>query len=65
MFALPRYEMKFCENDDWIEITDVELMNQLYKTFRKVSPVIKEMLTGNEVKTSHGIYRLKIRGGEA
>ena len=37
---------------------------QLYKTYNKATPVIKEMITGKVVKTPHGTYRLKLRGGE-
>ncbi len=64
MWAMPLYEVKYREEDEWTEITDVELMDQLYRTFKKATPVIREMIMGKEVKTPHGIYRLKLRGGE-
>ena len=38
-------------------------MDQLYRTFKKATPAIKEMIMGKEVKTPHGIYRLKFKGG--
>jgi hypothetical protein len=63
-WAMPVYEVKYCEEDEWTEISDVELVDQLYRTYKKVTPVIKEMISGNEVSTPHGIYRLKLRGGE-
>ena len=65
MFALPLYEIKYHEDGDWIEISDVDLMDQLYKTYDKVSPIVKEMIKGKEVKTTHGMFRLKFRGGES
>jgi len=34
-------------------------MNGLYKIYKKVSPAIKEMIMGKEVKTPDGVYRLK------
>ena len=64
MWALPLYEVKYHDEDEWTEISDVELMDQLYRTYHKVTPVIKEMINGKEVSTSHGTYRLKLRGGE-
>ena len=64
MFTMPMYEIKFHEDDEWIGISDVDLMDQLYKTYNSVSPVIKEMILGKELKTSHEIFRLKFRGGE-
>jgi hypothetical protein len=39
-------------------------MDQLYRTYKKVTPAIKEMIMGKEVETPDGIYRLKFKGGE-
>ncbi len=64
MFSLPSYEAKFNENDEWQEISELELMDELYKTFKKVTPAIREMIRGKEVKTTYGSYRLKSKGGD-
>ena len=64
MYSMPLYEVKYPETDEWKEISDLELMNELYKTYSKVTPAIKEMINGKEIKTPHGIYRLKFKGGE-
>ena len=64
MFAMPLYEVKYHEKDEWVEISDLELMDQLYRTYKKATPLIKEMIMGKEVKTPHGIYRLKLKGGD-
>jgi len=63
-YAMPLYEVKYHNDDGWKEISDIELMDDLYKTYEKVTPAIKEMIMGKEVKTPYGIYRLKLRGGE-
>jgi hypothetical protein len=63
-FAMPLYEFKNQEMDDWIQISDIDLMNRLYRTYKKISPVIKEMIGGKVIKTPYGIFRLKMRGGE-
>ncbi len=64
MFAMPRYEVKFQEDGEWLEISELELMDELYKTSDKVTPAIKKMIMGKSVKTPHGIFRLKWKGGE-
>ena len=62
-FAMPLYEAKYNEKDEWMEISELTLMDQLYRTYPKVTPAIKEMIMGKEVETRHGIYRLKLKGG--
>jgi hypothetical protein len=62
-YAMPLYEAKFHERDEWMEVSELELMDQLYRTYRKVTPAIKEMIMGKEVETPYGIYRLKLKGG--
>ena len=62
-YAMPSYEAKYNEEDEWIEISDLEVMDELYKTYTKVTPAIKEMIMGNEVETPYGIYRIKLIGG--
>ena len=64
MYALPLYEAKYNERADWKEISEVELMAELYKVFDKVVPAIKEMIEGKEIDTPEAVYRLKIKGGE-
>jgi hypothetical protein len=62
-FAMPLYEVKYLEEDEWVEISELKLMDQLYRTYKKATPAIKEMIMGKEVKTPYGIYRLKFKGG--
>jgi len=64
MYALPLYEVKYDANEDWKEISEVELMEGLYKVFDKVAPAIKEIIEGKEIDTPEAVYRLKIKGGE-
>ena len=63
-FAMPVYEAKYQKEDEWVEISDIEIMDELYKTFTRATPAIKEMIMGEEIETPHGIYRLKLKGGE-
>ncbi len=63
MYKLPCYEAKYFHKNYWEEITDIELMDELYKIYNKITPVIKEMIHGKEVKTADAVYRLKWKGG--
>jgi hypothetical protein len=64
MYALPLYEAKFSETEEWREISEVELMEGLYGVFDKVTPALQEMMDGKEIITPRAVYRLKIIGGE-
>ena len=59
MITMPRYEVRYHENEDWKEISDLELMNGLYKLYHRTTPAIKEMLKGKELCTPDADYRLK------
>ena len=63
-FAMPLYEVKYHEEDEWMAISELKLIDQLYRTYKKISPVIREMIIGKEVETPYGIFRLKMKVGE-
>ena len=64
MHTMPLYEVRYHDREEWEEISDVELMERLYKTYKRVTPAIKEMINGKEVQTSEAVYRLKLNGGK-
>ena len=64
MYSLPLYEAKYSENAEWQEISELELMEGLYKFFNKVTPALEEMIEGKEIDTPEAVYRLKIKGGD-
>ena len=59
MSTMPRYEVRYEANGEWIEISDLDFMDGLYKLYRRVTPVIKEMINGKELCTPHAAYRIK------
>jgi hypothetical protein len=59
MVAISRYEVRYHEKQDWQEISDVEMMEGLYKTYNRVTPAIKQMIKGKELRTPDAVYRLK------
>jgi len=64
MWTMPCYEFWCYDKNEWKEIPEIEIMNRLYKIYKKVSPAIKEMINGKELQTSDGLYRLRFRGGD-
>ena len=64
MTTMPRYEFRFPDKEEWQEISDVELMEGLYKVYDRVTPAIKEMIKGKELRTPEAVYRLKWEGGD-
>jgi len=63
MFAMPLYEVRYHDRKQWQEISEVELMDGLYKIYKKVTPAIKEMIRGEKIVTPEAVYRLKLKGG--
>ena len=61
MFEEPKYEVRCHEKNEWEEISEIEIMNELYKIYKRVTPVIKEIIRGKEVQTPDGLYRLRFK----
>jgi len=61
MFAMPLYEVKYKDREEWEQISDLEVMERLYRFYKKVSPAIKDMINGKEIITAGAIYRLKMQ----
>ena len=65
MFTMPRYEVRYNENEEWKEISELEFMDGLYKLYHRVTPAIKEMIEGKELRTPDAVYRLKWQFGNS
>ena len=61
-FLMPLYEAKYHDKTEWEEISEIELMDGLYKIYKKITPAIKKMIMGKEVETPDAVYRLKDQG---
>ena len=59
MNTMPRFEVRDDENGEWIEISDLHFMDGLYKLYRRVTPAVKEMINGKELRTPDAVYRIK------
>jgi len=63
MGAMPRYEVRYNDAEEWKEISELELMDGLYRLYHRVTPAIKEMLKGKELRTPGADYRLRWQFG--
>ena len=59
MSTMPRYEVRYNETGEWMEVSDIDFMDGLYKLYRRVTPAIREMIHGKELRTPDAAYRLK------
>jgi hypothetical protein len=64
MVTMPFYEVKYKDTGEWRQISELELMDCLYRYYRKISPAIKEMINGKEIITPGAFYRLKLKSGD-
>jgi len=63
MVAMHLYEVRYKDCEEWEQISDIELMDRLYRIYKKVTPAIKDMIDGKEIVTPGAIYRLKMQSG--
>ena len=61
MFEMPQYEVRFHDNAEWEEISEINIMQKLSDTYDRVTPAIQQMIEGRFVMTSEADYRLKDR----
>ena len=59
LFKLTQYEVKYLGENQWKEISEKTCMELLVDNFDPITPIIADILNGKEIRTPHGIYRLK------
>ena len=59
MFEMPQYEVRFHDNAQWEEISEINIMQKLSDTYDRVTPAIQQMIEGQRVMTPEAVYRLK------
>ena len=58
---MPLYEVKYHGEDGWKEISELKVIDELFKTFKTVTPVIQQMIDGKQMITREAVYRLKVK----
>ncbi len=59
MFSMPQYEVRFHDNTQWEEISEINIMQKLSDTYDRVTQAIQQMIEGQHVMTPEAVYRLK------
>ena len=59
MFAMPSYEVKYKNKNEWEEISEINVLGSLQEVYSQVTPVIQELIDGKQVPTPNAIYRIK------
>ena len=58
---MPKYECKFSDKEKWEDVTESELLRDLKVYYGSVTPAIQQIFKGKYVRTSKGVYRLKMK----
>ena len=58
-FKIAQYEVKYLGENQWKEISEKTCMEFLVDSFDPLTPIISDILNGQEIRTPYAIYRLK------
>ena len=61
---MPLYEVRYHQNQEWQELTELQLLQKLVETYDRVTPAIQHMIEGKQFLTVEAVYRLKSKGGD-
>jgi len=53
------YEVKYHDKQEWQEISEIEVLENLYEVFDRVTPAIQDMIQGRRILTPNAVYRIK------
>ena len=59
MFSMPVYEIRYNDHLKWEEITELDLLERLSRSYDRVAPVIEQILEGKHIQTPDAVYRFK------
>ena len=60
LFAMPQYECKHYDKENWEDVSEKDLLRDLSEFYGLVTPVIKQIINGKQVRTPKAVYRLKL-----
>lgn len=58
---MPQYECKFNDEEKWEDVSESELLRDLKVYYGSVTLAIQQIIKGKYVRTSKGVYRLKMK----
>jgi hypothetical protein len=60
-FSMPQYECKVRNKERWEDISESDMLRDLNEFYGSVTPAIQQIFKGKHVRTSKGVYRLKMK----
>ena len=61
IFTMPQYECRYYGKERWEDVTEKDLLRDISEFYGMVTPVIRHIIKGKQVRTAKAIYRLKMR----
>lgn len=59
LFQMPQFERKNLGGNDWEKMSEKEFLLKLADSFIQITPMLSEMLKGNEISAEDCIYRIQ------
>ncbi len=59
IFTMQQYECKYYGKEKWEEVSEKDLLRDLSEFYGMVTPLIKQIIKGKQVRTAKAVYRLK------
>ena len=56
---MARYEVRKVGENDWQVTNEISVLEKLVENFERVTPALTKMLSGEEIKLSHEVYRYR------
>ena len=60
IFTMPKYECRYYGKEIWEEVSEKDLLRDLSEFYGTVTPAIRQMIKGKQVRTAIALYRLKL-----
>jgi hypothetical protein len=60
IFTMPKYECRYYGKQRWEDVSEKDLLRDISEFYGTVTPVIRQMIKGKQVRTAIALYRLKL-----
>ena len=60
IFTMPQYECRYYGKKRWEQVSEKDLLRDISEFYGMVTPVIKQIINGKQVRTAKAVYRIKL-----
>ena len=60
IFTMPKYECRYYGKERWEDVSEKDLLRDVSEFYGRVTPVVRHIIKGKQVRTAKAIYRLKL-----